>query len=116
MKLALFAALGGVPGVRLFSLQKGDPGAQIKTLPPGMDIVDWTADMKDFADAAALIANLDLVISVDTAIVHLAGAMGKPVWTLLPVVAEWRLAPKTGRQPLVSIHAAVPSARKRGLE
>ena len=55
-----------------------------------MELVDWTEELKDFADTAALIANLDLVIAVDTAVVHLAGAMGKPVWTLLPFASDWR--------------------------
>jgi ADP-heptose:LPS heptosyltransferase len=79
-----------VPGVRLVSLQKGDAAAEAKAPPSGMELIDRTEELKDFADTAALIANLDLVISVDTAVAHLAGAMGKPVWTLLPFVAEWR--------------------------
>jgi len=90
IKLARLAPLGQVPGVRFFSLQKGEAAAETKTPPSGMELVDWTQELKDFADTAGLIANLDLVIAVDTAVVHLAGAMGKPVWTLLPFVPDWR--------------------------
>jgi len=90
MKLARLAPLGQAPGARFFSLQKGAAAAEAQTPPPGMELVDWTEELKDFADTAALISNLDLVIAVDTAVVHLAGAMGKPVWTLLPFNSDWR--------------------------
>ncbi|MGD0138150.1 MAG: tetratricopeptide repeat protein [Tepidisphaeraceae bacterium] len=90
MKLARLAPLGQLPGVHFFSLQKGTAAAEAKAPPAGMELVDWTEELKDFADTAALIANLDLVIAVDTAVVHLAGAMGKPVWTLLPFASDWR--------------------------
>jgi len=90
IKLQSLAPLGQVPGVRLLSLQKGAAAAEAKTPPMGMELVDYTQELTDFADTAALIANLDLLISVDTAVVHLAGAMGKLVWTLLPFSPDWR--------------------------
>ena len=53
-------------------------------------IIDWTSDIDNFAHTAAFIENMDLTITADTAVAHLAGAMGKPVWTLLPYAADWR--------------------------
>jgi ADP-heptose:LPS heptosyltransferase len=55
-----------------------------------MRLIDFTAELQNFADTAGLIANLDMVISIDTAVAHLAGAMGKPVWTMIPFKADWR--------------------------
>ena len=54
------------------------------------DIVQFADALADFSDTAALISNLDLVISVDTSIAHLAGALGRPVWVLLPYLPDWR--------------------------
>ena len=89
MKLAAFAPLGQLEGVHFFSLQKGSEAAQAKS-PPMNNFVDWSESLNDFADTAALIENLDLVIAVDTAVVHLAGAMAKPAWVLLPFAPDWR--------------------------
>ncbi|HSZ55099.1 MAG TPA: tetratricopeptide repeat protein [Tepidisphaeraceae bacterium] len=80
------APLNQIQGVRLFSLQKEVAPQGIRV--PGM--VDFTTELHDFADTAAFIANLDLVIGVDTAVVHLAGALGRKVWTLLPYSPDWR--------------------------
>jgi tetratricopeptide (TPR) repeat protein len=94
IKLSTLASLAGVPNVRFFSLQKGQAASETRSSP--MHLTDMTEDFHDFAAAAAFIANLDLVIAVDTSIVHLAGAMGKAVWTLLPFSPDWRWLLKRG--------------------
>ena len=73
-----------------FSLQKGAAVVQAADVPPGMDFWDLTEQILDFSDTAALLSQLDLVITVDTSVAHLAGAMGCPVWVLLPFAADWR--------------------------
>lgn len=83
------AALAGIPGVSFVSLQKSAP-EQGLSLPAGMVLHDWTDELHDFSDTAALIENLDLTISVDTAVVHVAGALGRPVWMLNRFSGCWR--------------------------
>jgi ADP-heptose:LPS heptosyltransferase len=88
MALSHLRPLGAVEGVACYGLQVGDAASQ--SVPPGLDLIFLGASFEDFADAAAAIANLDLVITVDTAIAHLAGALGQTVWTLLPFAPDWR--------------------------
>ncbi|MCG5240402.1 tetratricopeptide repeat protein [Azospirillum doebereinerae] len=91
MALAQLAPLAGIPGMRFHSLQKdGEAAAQAATPPDGMELVDAMGSVGDFADTAALVERLDLVIGVDTAVVHLAGALGKPVWVLSRYDGCWR--------------------------
>ncbi len=90
LHLDQFAELAGIAGLTLVSLQKGDPAAEARTPPGGMVLFDGMDLVTDFADTAALIANLDLVISVDTSVAHLAGALGKPVWILSRFDGCWR--------------------------
>ncbi len=89
VKLAQFAPLAAIPGVTLCSLQKGPgqeqlAGSKIRVLNLGSEIAG------DFGDTAALIGNLDLVIAVDTSVIHLAGALGRPVWTAIAFNGDWR--------------------------
>jgi hypothetical protein len=88
--LAGLAPLAAVPCVSFVSLQKGEPAAQAATPPPGMTLWDPTAELNDFADTAALVAALDLVITVDTAVAHLAGSLNRPVWILTQFDQCWR--------------------------
>jgi hypothetical protein len=88
--LKVLAPLGEVSGVSFVSLQKDGPAAEAADPPHGLMLHDFTAYLHDFEDTAALIANLDLVISVDTSIAHLAGALGKPVWLLNRFDTCWR--------------------------
>lgn len=86
--LLMLAPLAQVPGVVFHSLQTADSPPQ--SPPEGLRLVDWSSELHDFADTAALIATLDLVITIDTAVSHLAGAMGKPVWAMLRFAPDWR--------------------------
>jgi len=90
MGLRQLGPLARVANVAFFSLQKGEPAAQTKQAPEDMHLIDYTEDLGDFYDTAALVMNLDLVISVDTSVAHLAGALGKPVWLLSRFDGCWR--------------------------
>jgi Flp pilus assembly protein TadD len=88
--LALFQALAG-PGIRLISLQKGAGEEQIGGVGFPVETLDGLDDGPDaFVDTAAVMANLDLVITSDTSVAHLAGALGRPVWVALRLVPDWR--------------------------
>ena len=87
---ARLAPLLAVAGTRFVSLQKVVRAADAEAFGPCDNIVDLSADLHDFADTAAVIAQLDLVITVDTAVAHLAGAMGRPVWVLLSRTPDFR--------------------------
>lgn len=89
--LILFLPMASIPGVRLWSLQKGeDAEGDIDRIGAAGLIGDLTPRLADWADTAAFIRQLDLVIAVDTAVAHLAGAMGKPIWMLSPFTRCWR--------------------------
>jgi tetratricopeptide (TPR) repeat protein len=87
--LSLFAPLAKLNGMAFYSLQVENAG-DAKNPPAGMRLIDFTDKLADFSDTAALIKNLDLVISVDTAVAHVAGALGVTVWTLLPYIVDSR--------------------------
>ena len=89
--LPYWAPLFSLTGLQWYSLQKGDSAASVTALAaqPG-PIVDLTGHIGDFADTAALLEQLDLLITIDTSVAHLAGALGKPTWLLLPFSADWR--------------------------
>jgi tetratricopeptide (TPR) repeat protein len=99
MTLSALAPLSAVPGICFHSLQIGSAAAEIHQLAEaaggvggsgGGRVLDHANDLHSFSDTAAVIANLDLVIAVDTAVAHLAAAMGKPTWVMLSLPAEWR--------------------------
>jgi tetratricopeptide (TPR) repeat protein len=86
---SLMPLLDGIDAT-FVSLQRDVRPVDVEVLRERSDLLHFENDLKTFADTAALIANLDLIISVDTSIVHLAGALAKPVWVLLPHIPDWR--------------------------
>jgi tetratricopeptide (TPR) repeat protein len=88
--LKRFAPLGKIEGVRLYGLQKGPGARQMDEFAEMISVTNISENFNDFTDTAAAIDNLDLVISVDTSVLHLSGAMGQSTWALLPFAPEWR--------------------------
>jgi Tfp pilus assembly protein PilF len=90
LKLEQLSPLATVEGVRYFSLQKGAAAEQLKSPPPGLELINWTEQLHTFSDTAALIANLDLIITSDTSVAHLAAALNRPTWLMLSHSPDWR--------------------------
>ncbi len=90
IRLAALAPLAALPGVALVSLQKGPAQAEIAQYWGRAPLLNLGPEIRDFADTMAILEGLELVVSVDTAVAHLAGAMGKPVWIMLPYAPDWR--------------------------
>lgn len=92
--LQYFHRLASIPGVRLFSLQKGHGAEQLDEVPDGIEVIDFgdelDAQAGPFMDTAAIMKNLDLMITSDTSVPHLAGALGVPTWVALPLSPDWR--------------------------
>ena len=88
--LASLAPLLALPGNQFFSLQVGPRAADLARLTGVGPITDWSGLLGDFSDTAAVLAELDLLITVDTSVAHLAGALGRPVWLLVPYAPDWR--------------------------
>lgn len=103
---ALLQALSGLP-VQLVSLQKeraeGEVGA--------VALHDWMDQVRDFTDTAAIVAGLDAVVSIDSSVAHLAGALGKPTWLLLPEPAEWRWLRSVDRTDWYPAHRLLRQGR-----
>ena len=112
--LEVLAPLWAVSGVRFFSLQKSD--AALPPLPAAQPLVDLAPLIGDFADTAALLSQLDLLISVDSSVAHLAGALGVPCWILLPGLEDrLALVARAERHAVVPAQPLVPAAAARRL-
>jgi ADP-heptose:LPS heptosyltransferase len=86
----MLAPLARVHGASFYSLQVGAAAAQAASPPPGVRLVDHSARLRDFADTAALISLLDVLVTIDTSVCHLGGALGARTWVMLAFAADWR--------------------------
>jgi Flp pilus assembly protein TadD len=93
---ALLSPLTKINGITCVTVQ---PRAASVSLPPGLAVMDLGVELKDFADTARLMSQLDLLITVDTSVAHLAGALARPVWTMLPFAPDWRWMLGRGDSP-----------------
>ena len=90
LALAALAPLSEIPGVRFYSLQKGADSIQAAWPPPGLQLEDLSGGLHDWAETASVLGRLDLLISIDTGVAHLAGVVGCPTWLLLCHRPDWR--------------------------
>ena len=88
--LEALAPLAAIEGVALYSLQVGPEAARLAAVPFGARLIDLSPGLADFRDTAAAVMALDLVVSIDSAVAHLAGALGRPVWVMLSKGGDWR--------------------------
>jgi hypothetical protein len=88
--LAELAAIGDVPGIALLALQKGPKTGQAGGWYGRAPLINLGAEIQDYDDTMAILANIELLVTVDTSVAHLAGAMGRPVWIMLPFAPDWR--------------------------
>lgn len=95
--LKMMATLASIPGITWVSLQKGTPSVELAA--SGFDMLDWTSDLHSFSDTATLVECLDLVISVDTSVVHLVGGLGRPIWMMSRFDSCWRWLKDRGDSP-----------------
>jgi tetratricopeptide (TPR) repeat protein len=90
MQLSKLAPFAKAEQIEFHSVQKGYATEQLKSPPPGLKIIDHSEELTDFAQTAALMMNLDLIVSTCTSVPHLAGALGRPVWIMVPRNGDWR--------------------------
>jgi tetratricopeptide (TPR) repeat protein len=116
--LHLFQRIASIPGVRLISLQMGAGTEQLQTIPRGMAVESlgdaFNGGPDAFLDSAAVIENLDLVITSDTAVAHLAGALARPAWVALMHVPDWRWLMERADSPWYPTHRLYRQRRRGG--